>query len=87
MFILGFYGSGVSKVYLDPLAHDQLAIEELLDSNAGLFVKEGDDYAAKALEWCPRVNRRGGIDELFDSLYVVSPEDKRIVEVGNQEGV
>jgi len=87
MFFFGLDGSWMSKVYLDPFTHDQLAIKDLFDPNTGLLIKKCNNYAAKALEWCPRVYRRRSIDELFDGLYVVGTKDERVVEVGNEEGI
>ena len=87
MFFFGFNGCGMSKVYLHPFAHNQLAIEDLLDFDTGFLIKEGDDYAAKTLEWCPRMNRCRGIDKLFDILYVVGTENERVVKVGDEESV
>jgi len=87
MLVFGLDLSVVAEIDLDALAHDGFAIEDLADSNGGVFVEEGDYYAAEGAERCPGVDWRGGVDQVFDGLEVVGAEDLGILEVGYEESV
>lgn len=77
----------MAKVDLYSLAHDSLAIENLSDSDCGVFIVEGDYNAAEGLQRGPGVYGRGGVDEVFDDLEVVWTEDFDILEVGDEERI
>ena len=77
----------LSEIHLDPLPHYCFAIKDLADSDSGVLVKERDYDAAEGLEGRPGVDRRRGVDEVFDSLQVVCAEDFGILEVGDEEGI
>jgi hypothetical protein len=87
MLVFGLDGSGSAEVNSHALTHDGFAIKDCADSNGSFLVKEGYDYAAHTLKWCPGVNGGGGVDELFDSLEVVGAEDLGILKIGNEEGI
>jgi hypothetical protein len=61
------------------LAHNGFPVEYLPDSDCCFFVVEGYDDAAHRLEWAPRVDGGGGVNEVFDSLKVVGSEYLRIL--------
>lgn len=87
MLVFGLDGSGSAEVNSYALTHDCFAIKDCADSNGGFLVKEGYDYAAHALKWCPGVNGGGGVDELFDGLEVICAEDLGILKIGDQESI
>lgn len=58
MFVFSLDGSRVAKIDLNALAHDGFAIKNLADPDSGVFVKEGDDYAAEGAEGCPGMDWR-----------------------------
>lgn len=72
----------MTEVDFDALAHDGFAIKDLSNANSGIVIEEGDNYSAKGAEGSPRVDRSGGIDEIFDGLQVVCAEDLRVLQVG-----
>jgi len=47
VLVFGLDLSVVTEIDLDALAHDGFTIEDLADSNGGVIVEEGDDYAAE----------------------------------------
>ena len=87
MLVFGFDRRSVAKINLYSLAHDSLAIENLSDSDCGVFIVEGDYNAAEGLQRGPGMDGRGGVDEVFDDLEVVWAEDFGILEVGDEESV
>ena len=87
MLVFGLDLSVVSEIDLDPLAHDSFAIEDLPDSNGGIFVEEGDDDAAEGAQGCEGMDRGGCVDEVFDRLEVVRSEDLGVLEVCDEEGI
>jgi len=87
MLVLGLDVGVCAEVDLDDFAHDSLAVEDLLDSDGGVFVEEGDYDAREGLEGCPGVDGCGAVDELLDCLEVVGAEDGFVLEVGDDESV
>jgi len=87
MLVLGLDVGWVAKIHLDTLPHYCFAVENLSDSDGRVLVEEGDYDAAEGLKRRPGVDRRRGVDEVFDSLEVVCAEDFDILEVGNKESV
>lgn len=87
MLVFLLDGGGLAEVDFYDLAHDGFAVKDLLDTDGGVIVEEGDDYAAEGLEGCPGVNGCGGVDEFADCLEVVGPEDFFVLEVGDDECV
>lgn len=87
MLVAGLDVGLCAEVDLDDLAHDGFAVEDLLNADGGVGVKEGNDDAGEGLEGCPGVDWGGGIDEVFDGLEVISAEDFFVLEVGDYEGV
>lgn len=72
----------LSKINLNPLPHDSLAVQNLPDANRAVVVEERDDDAAEGAQGCPRVDRSAGVDEVFDCLKIVCAEDLGVLEVG-----
>ena len=83
MLVFGLDLSVVAEIDFDALAHDGFAVEDLADSNGGVVVEEGDDYAAEGAERRPGVDWCRGVDEVFDGLEVVGAEDLGVLEVGD----
>lgn len=50
MFVFGFDGCRCAEIDFDALAHDSFAIEDLSDSDSGVFRKERDDDAPERFE-------------------------------------
>jgi len=57
MLVFGLDAGRLAEIHLDTLPHDCLAIEDLPNSNRGVFVEEGDYDAPEGFERCPRVDR------------------------------
>jgi len=87
MLVFGLDVGRVAKIYLDPLAHYCFAVEDLSDPDGGVLVKERDYDAAEGFQRRPGVDRRRGIDEVFDGLEIVWAEYFGILEIGDEEGV
>lgn len=79
MLVFWFDGCRLAEVDLDPFSHYCFTVEDLADSDSGRLVEEGDNYAPEGFERCPRVNRRGGVDEIFDGLEIICAEDLGIL--------
>jgi len=74
MFILCLDIGMLSEVHSDPFAHYCFSIENLADPDCGILVEEGYYDSAERFERGPGMDRRGGIDEVFDSLQVICSE-------------
>lgn len=87
MFIARFDIGVCAEVNLDHIAHNSFTVENLLDTNRGILVVEGDDDAREGLEGRPSVNGRRGVDKVLDGEEVLRAEDIFRGEVGNDKGV
>jgi hypothetical protein len=87
MLVFGLDAGWLTEIHLDTLSHDCFAIEDLTDPDGGILVEEGDYDAPEGFERRPRMNRRRGVDEVFDGLEVVCTEYFGILEIGDKEGI
>jgi len=87
MLVLGLDVGWVAEIHLDTLAHYCFAVENLSDTDGRILVEEGNYDATEGLERRPGMDRRRGIDEVFDGLEIVCAEYFGILEVGDQESV
>jgi len=87
MLVLGLDVGWVTEIHLDTLPHYCFAVEDLSDPDSGVLVKEGDYDATEGLQRRPGVDRRRGVDEVFDGLEIVCAENLGILEIGDEEGI